>query len=420
MIGSVVRTYGFFLLRTLIPLALLPALSHALGAEGFGIALSMQSLGLIGSLVVQYGFHVSASREIGLATEQEQIKRISSKVFGAQAVTCLVAAVLVAIGGAFTGIFEGSIWPIASAVLFTLGTGLSPAWYFRGTGRAATGIGLEVIGQVVSLLVIVIFVRGAEQLELSLLAVALGPVLSTIIGLVWMGRELGGLEMPSRSAVREALQVGFPLFLVRASSSGFTFGSVWIVGLLATAQDAAYFGVAAKLIGAITVMSQPITFTLLPNIARAAKQSRMSAFRVALKWGGALLFVAVCGVAGVYILGDFVIGLLFADDMAPSANLTKLLSWVCILVAIKETMGDLVLIPLHRDRIVAGAVIFGGASGLALALLLVPSWGSTGMVLARMVAESLVICVLLAGIWVLFRDKQNDQVSQPAGERTLH
>lgn len=403
MIWSVVRTYGFFLLRTLIPLALLPALSHALGAEGFGIALTMQSLGLIGSLVVQYGFHVSASREIGLATEPGQIKRISSKVLGAQGITSIIAALLVTLGGAFTGIFAGSIWPIASAVLFTIGTGLSPAWYFRGTGRAATGIALEVIGQAVSLMAIVSLVRGPEHLELSLLAVALGPVLSTIMGLGWMGRELGGLDRPSRAAVIEALRAGFPLFLVRASSSGFTFGSVWIVGLLATAQDAAYFGVASKLIGAITVMSQPITFTLLPNIARAAKESPQAAARVAAKWGGALLVVAVCGVVGVYVLGDFVISLLFADDMAPAAELTKLLSWVCILVAIKETMGDLLLIPLQRDRIVAGAVMFGGASGLALALLLVPMWGSVGMVLARMVAEGFVILVLFVGIGMLFR-----------------
>ncbi|WP_224702729.1 oligosaccharide flippase family protein [Devosia aquimaris] len=411
MIGSVIRTYGFFLLRTLIPLALLPALSHALGAEGFGIALTMQSLGLIGSLVVQYGFHVSASREIGLATEPAQIKLISSKVLGAQGITSVLATVLVVIGGLFTGIFSGSFWPILSAVLFTLGTGLSPAWYFRGTGRAATGIALEVIGQAVSLVAIVLFVRSPEQLEFSLLAVALGPVLSTAIGLVWLMRELGGLDRPSWKAVLDAVTIGFPLFLVRASSSGFTFGSVWIVGLLATAQDAAYFGVASKLIGAITVMSQPITFTLLPNISRAAKESRGTAIRVATKWGSALLIVALCGVAGVYVLGDFVIGVLFADDMAPAAELTKVLSWVCILVAIKETLGDLMLIPLHRDRIVAGGVMFGGASGLALALLLVPLWGSSGMVLARMVAEVLVILVLTAGVWTLLRSPQQPAVN---------
>lgn len=412
VLGSVLRTYGFFVIRTLIPLAALPALFHALGAVGFGIVLAMQSLGLLGSLIVQFGFHVTASREIGLAATPADIRLISSRVLGAQGITSFIATVLVVLASCFTGIFAGSAWPAVGAVLFTLGTGLSAAWYFRGTGRAATGIALEVIGQAASLAAIILFVRAPSQLDLALIVMGAGPIISSVLGLAWMAKELGGLARPNLGEVLSAVRRGFPLFLVRASSSGFTFGSVWVVGLLASAQDAAYFGVASKLIGVITIMSQPITFTLLPSIARAAQVSRKKAAREGIKWGSMLVLVACCGILGVYILGPFVIGLLFSEDMAPSIDLTKFLSWVCILVAIKETMGDLILIPLHRDRIVAGAVMFGGASGLALALFLVPSWGSNGMVLARMVAESLVICVLLVGIWMLFRGKQTEQITR--------
>jgi len=403
MILAIARTYFFYFARIAMSLAILPILSHGLGAEGFGIALVVQSLGLFGSLIVQFGFHSSAARAISLADATQERDAVIARVLGAQLLLALGTAVLIGAAAWATPIFGHSPWAVASAIAFALGTGLIPAWYFRGTERAATGIALEVAGQVVALTILVAAVRTPDDVGLALMAMAVAPVISALAGLAWMLAERGKLAPMRPGPVFLTIHQGLPLFLVRASSSGFTFGSVWLVGLMASAEDAAYFGVAAKLVQAFTTLSQPITFSLMPHIAKAAAASLGEAMAAALKWSGALLALAVLAAMFITVFAEPLIALVFAPDMAPAAAMTKVFAWVCVLAALREGQGELFLVPLHHDRSVAASVMLGGAAGLVAALWLVPHFGGNGMVMARLIGETAISLAMALAIARLLR-----------------
>lgn len=386
MFRSVFLSYILFGCRTAVPLITLPFLSHTLGVAGFGVALACQSIGLLAALFVQYGFHVSASRDIGSA-ETYELDDIIARVLGAQGFTVLLG-ITVALGAFLvTSSIPKSPAILLGIMLIVFGTGMAPAWYFRGIGRNPTGMLLELIGQLLALGPIMFLVRTPEDLGLSVVLMGAGPTLTTFAGFWWLYSDRGRAALPRFSPAAGILRRGFPLFLSRASSTGFTLGAAWLAALLTTATQVAYFGAAAKLVAALSALSQPVLLTLLPNISRTAVTDRTLALRRSAKWGALIVAVAFVIVGMIQLTADFIIGLLFADDMAHAAVILRQLSILVVIVALRDTLGDLTLVPLRQDRSVAVATILGGTAFLLCSFLLAPHLGATGMAIARMFGE---------------------------------
>jgi len=402
MKSSIVKSYILFALRLLLPLIVLPVLSHRLGAAGFGSVLAAQSLGLLGSLVVQFGFHHSATRKLGLAEHPLEVDQIIGAVLAAQIVTAALAAGLMLAGGAASPVIGTDPVVLFSVLLVGLGAGMSPAWYFRGTGRAPTGIALELAGQIISFVAIVALVRGPDDLILTILLIGIGPALGALIGIGWMLRERRCLIWPDFATVGAQIAGSFALFLVRASSTGMTIGAAWLASLLMVPTEVAYFGVAAKIVSALTMMSQPVLFAMLPVAARRAREGRRPLLKTATKWAGLLLCLGLVSAVGVQIFADLFLTVIFAPDMAAAGPVLRFLAWVCVLAALRDSLSDLVLVPMHRDKTVAACVIFGAGIALLMAFLLVPgssAWsGAIGMASARMIGEAVTILFMSVAV----------------------
>lgn len=404
MIRAVFSTYILFVCRTLIPLIILPLLSAVLSVDGVGVVLAAQSLGLIGGLIIQFGFHQTAARELGANSDPTLISEIVLRVFLAQIITSGLAIVCVTLAATLTPALASARGGVEGAIVITLGTGLSPAWYFRGMKRPALGVLIEIVGQIISFALIVAFVRSPKDIAAALFFSGLGPLVSSVAGILWIIHHVKLRFQPNWLAAFARLTESFPLFLVRISSTGFTMGAAWIAALLTSPRETAYFGVAAKIAGALTTFSQPVLFALLPVISREATLSIPGAIRMGARWGGALLILGLGAAAGVQIFADLFIDLLFADDMAPAATVTRMLAWICVIAALKDTLGDLILVPLHQDKLVALCVILGSGAGLMAAMFLAPDNGAIGMVWSRLLGEMVVVALMAVALpWVILR-----------------
>ena len=64
MAKNTLALYALQFAGYVIPLVTLPYLARVLRAEGFGLLLFAQSFALWGSIIFEYGFNLSASREV--------------------------------------------------------------------------------------------------------------------------------------------------------------------------------------------------------------------------------------------------------------------------------------------------------------------------------------------------------------------
>jgi len=391
---EILGTYIFFGMRLALPLIALPLFSHILSPGDMGDLLAAQSLGLLGSIFIQYGFHQSAPRELSLTSDLAEHRLIASRVVQCQLVNCATAAIIIGILFAHGSHSSAVVALTMSAIITAIGTGMSSAWFFRGIGRATLGMAFDFAGQAIGLILIALPVYLKFGVGSIAVAYAVGPLISAIIGLMLVVQKTGGLvRIPLRESLSR-LRTGTDLFFVRGSSAVLTTGSIWLVSIMASSAQAAYFGIASKLVGAATSLTQPVLFSIMPRVASRASSAPREAVAIAIRFGAMLLLLGLCSAILLQIFAPLVISLLFSQDMAPARYFVVALAWICIPMALRDTIGELVLIPFHADKYVARSVVIAMLTGTLTAVIAIPQIGGWGMIVARYSAEAVAIILL--------------------------
>lgn len=392
-------TYVAFALRTLVPLIVLPFLSYRLAPAEFGAVLAGQSLALTGVILLEWGFNLSGVRDLSAARDADAAAAVVARVLSARLALVPVVLAAVCLLAWATPVLGDRPGRVAATGVLALVIGFTPLWYFQGKSRPAFAAGLELLGAVLSLAAILRLVRAPDDVAPALLAMAAGPAVAYGWGTWRMRRESGRLRVSPREAAL-ALRAGFPIFLVYASGSVQTVASTWLIAVLASAEAAAFYGVAHRLVNVLVAGSfEPIAQAAMPRSVRLAGEDPPRAATFALRLLAVHLAVALAGVAGVYLFGAFAIRLLFAPELAASVEATRLLSWVLLPVALGRAFSFYVLLPLRRDTRMTVAVAAGSLAMLALAVALAPAHGAPGMAAARVAGESVAAgLALLAGL----------------------
>lgn len=399
MIGAIAGTYVYFLLRAVTPLLLLPLLAQRLGVAGMGIALTVQSLALLCAVIAEYGFHVSGTRQLRTSTSTSRSRALVSRIFGAQVFTGTVAVVATSICALMTPTLSDTPHLMIAAGLLALASGANPAWYFRGTGRAATAIGAEAAGQVGSLIAIAILVTSPADVERAVWLMCVGPAFTLFYGVSVIFSELGTPSFPSVNTVREELRRSFALFVERAGNSLFSVGSIWMLAWLTTPEQVGQYALAAKIVGLMTAVSQPIVHNVMPELIRVGGPSKAAARQLAIKATATMLALALAMVIAIHLLAGVGVSLLFGPAMTSAVPIIELLSWVCVLFVARDAIGQFVLVPRHQDSAVAAAVVVSSIFGICLSIILVPAMQAGGMVAVRLLSETVGI-VLLIGLGI--------------------
>ncbi|MBM2727393.1 oligosaccharide flippase family protein, partial [Klebsiella pneumoniae] len=144
----------------ILPLVLVPYLAHVLGVEFFGKLSYAQAISYIAIFFVDFGFNFSAARNIGIDTNNNKnISRIYSNV---QVIKSLIFIAVVLLGIAFVLLSNQSIIDKKLTILGVLSASssiLMPAWLFQGLGRNSNVAFLNFASRLLSLLLIVLFVK---------------------------------------------------------------------------------------------------------------------------------------------------------------------------------------------------------------------------------------------------------------------
>lgn len=391
MKNSILQSYILYAIRIFLPIILLPILSQRLGISNFGQILALQSLGLIGSLIVQFGFGITAARDIAQAQDQTALTAVIEHVLSAQILTSLLAVGFILLSSQFASLDTANLTTVSGTALIAIGAGISPAWYFRGTNRSQTGIALDLAGQILSTLGIWLFIHRAEDIALTAVILGLGPTLTSMFGIAVMVKERGPLKLKGLSDALQQLRQSLSLFTIRATSSGLTLGSAWFASLLMKPEEVAYFGVASKIVSALTSMPQPILYAILPRAARYVANDKKAFFILIRKWGCVLAAFGATASLASLLLAPWLISILFGKELMPAMNVLYVLSWLCLTSAVRDVLSDIILLPLRADRMVAITSIASFLFILALSIPLALDHAAVGMASARLFGEGLAV-----------------------------
>jgi len=391
--------------NSLIPLIVIPVITRILGADLFGRVSYAQNIVAYLTLLVNYGFEYSATRQIALCQgDKGKTRRLFWAVITMK--ICLLVLSLIVLWGLSWGMERIQADPRLYwyTALINIGIALFPTWYLQGVQEMEKMAWGNFIIRLSGAVAVILLVREAGQYRLY-------PLLMSVAGIVTGGgvlaytvRHFGlGCWRTDRESLRETAAAGLPVFLNNVFISFYALANMTILGLYADDTALGHYSGAQRIIMALnTFIIMPVSTALFPEMSR-----RMSAnpdegrrfFRLSLLWAS-----AAAGAASVvtFAAAPLLVRLLLGPDFAESTALLRWMSPLPLLVM----AATIVTVQGLYGR---GLQRYAPWVGLALSIVcivmnfsLVPRFGAGGAVWSWITAEILeilIVSIILKAAW---------------------
>lgn len=373
-------------------------LARYLGAEELGVYGMVLASVLLGSVLVQAGLPLLATRELAGAEARQEWGLLRGLIRGP---ALLVAGLAGAAAGAtalvlllFDPPLEPNMrsaiaWGLPLLPLLALLTMVSAQ--LRGLHALLRGQALDLLVRplILALLVIALFalrqsLDGAEALALH----GLATLAALALGAWWLVRAIPPAARHVRPVVtvrawtRAALPLG-AVDVLRQLEGTYT---ILLVGLIGTAADAGVFRVAVSAAVLVGLPNAMLYVVLAPAVSRYHALGDRRSLQLIL--GGAALGMvgATLGLTAlVWLVGEPLILLLFGEEYRAAFYPLLLLSAVQLVYALFG-VGAMLLVNAHEAGAVSRFYAIAVAIGAAAAFPLISQFGASGAAMALIVS----------------------------------
>lgn len=394
-VENLAALYGVQAASYLLPLVTVPYLARVLGPAPLGVVAMAQALALYVTLIVEFGFHLSATREVARGRDDpRRLADLLAWVPGARVVVSLALLPVPLLVARFVGPLADAPGLVWAAYLAGVAQGLAPAWFFQGMERMRQIALMDAGARLCATVGIFLLVRTPRDASLVLWLQAAGGALATAWGFVVAAGEVR-MRVPSPADAWAGLRLGWSMFVYRTAVSLYTAGNAFILGLLVPPSLVGYYAGAEKIVRALQGLLSPLSQTLYPRVSFLARRSRDDAARLAL---AALAAMSALGSAlGLAAFGGapVLVAVLLGDRFAPAVPVLRLLAAILPLVAASNVLGIQWMLPLGLDRPFTRIIVAAGAVNVGLAVVLAPRGGALGMAAAVVASEVLVTVAML-------------------------
>lgn len=386
----------------LLPLLALPRLARVVGADAFGLLMYMSVISVVVSLVMDWGFTLGAVRETAAARSQDDVlTALLGEVLSAK---ILLACLTVA--GSFvlcpllpyTEAHPGGCF---LAVLVGIARGISPLWFFQGTGRGMLRMACWDVGSSALILCLMfLFIREPGHWPRYLLLWALckgGAYLWLTSGLFLRYRFTVSLVSSLHILHRTAkFFVGILAALI------YTNGAFLILGYFLPPQQMGLILASDKIARASVSFSYPITQTLFPELC-ALRKNRSEQAASLLQWSFVVTAVFMICLAGIiWLLAPFLIAAFLGHSYREAVPVLKTMIFFVPLYACNCVLGTQTLVPYGHEQKLIRVQIFAAAVSLPSAACLGYYGGLHGGSYISLIVESIIFSGLLCAVWRCF------------------
>lgn len=397
--SDLIFVYAAYTLRYLYLLLLIPFYGRVLGVEGYAVVLAAMSLMAIVWRFVDWGFSTVGMRSIAVLKTSQY-----ADLFGEHFVARIMLSIIATLGG-IIAVFSSPLLlanPVASSAAVMLGalSAFNLGWYYTGSGRARNAVKLEVIGFVVSLVLILSLVRAAEDADIVLLSLLASAIISLAVAHFWIRTEIKGAKYNAKHGVK-LIKTSSVVFLYTGSSALLVSSSTYILSILSSSADVGNFGAAERLISVGLSLMGPAGQIFLPRITALFLQDKAQAYDLIRKVMVYMLGIGFMGLICSLVIGEFVINLIFGSDFAQSVDILKWLALLFPLKALSLILSSYVLFPQHKEKILAKVVLICSLLSLVVSIPFSYQFGAMGMVISRLIGEGLICVCLVYTCWKL-------------------
>jgi PST family polysaccharide transporter len=412
LVQNALSLYGVQIAGYALPLVTIPYLARVLGATGWGLLAFTQAFGSYWTVLGEYGFSLSATREVAYhRNNREKLTEILAGVLGAKLLLAAASLPFASLAGLWIPAFHDHPALLWAGMFWAVAQGSSVMWFFQGFEQMRLVAALDISTRLLSTIAIFVLVRRPDEAWRVLLIQGSGFLLSFAIGLALAYRELP-VRLPSWSSSREALRMGWSMFLFRGSVSLYTAGNAFILGLFVSPQVVGYYAGAEKISRAFLGLFGPVSQTLYPRLSHLVhrerdRAARLARFGVALMGGGGALMGIV-----VFVTAPSLVRIILGGGFAEAIPVLRVLSLLLPIVGVNTALGVQWMLPLGLERNLNAITLVAGLINIGLTTALAYFYRDLTMAWSVVVAEMFVS----GAIYALLRSRNLNPMSHAIEE----
>jgi len=371
-----------------LPLVVLPYTATVLGPKNFGKVALMQAVVQYSTLITNYGFSFSATRQAALYQgDPQKLAEIVVNVWAAKCLlmlACLAASVAV-----FTAI--PSLRPALGAYLCgfisVFGSVLYLDWFFQAIEEMRWITIINVIPKLVLSPLVFVLVKGPSDYALVLLIQSAAFLTSGIAGASLARRRLHvALPTPTLGSILAQLNDGWRTFMATVSTNFYTSTNTVLLGLMTNLTVIGYYSAGQKVVAGLQSLWTPVSQSLYPYFCKSFRAdpdrtARQLRHLVVLVFG-----VTLVGASLVCMAAPHLVPIYLGPKFRSSVGVIQVLVFSVCAVSTNTVLGvhGMLAAGLHSSflRVVGAAalsnviltpiaIFAGGYLGLAVSTVLI-------------------------------------------------
>lgn len=344
----------------LLPFVLAPYLTRTLGIAEYGIVALGLSIIQISGIITDYGFSISATYMVAKASSKPDINYIAGAVYTCKAILLIPVIIFIySFPLAANKYIEHKeyFWLISLSIL---GIAFQPTWLFQGLEKMKLITLYTVFSRVLLIALTIIFVKEQGDAWIFAICNGLSQIAATAISIYSLKKIGYSPKWKSLNYALTTFRESTEYFWSRAAVGTYGAGAIFVLGLISTPIQVAYYSVAEQFYRGALALYSPLTQALYPHMA---KHRDLSIYR---KIFTLVLLSGVLGITTGILLGKPLISFIFGETYT-SAYPVLVIFMISLGAAIPSIMlGYPLLGALGNSKAANYSVMYAGLLQVAL------------------------------------------------------
>lgn len=380
---------AYQMLMYIFPLISVSYVSKRLGVDNVGIYSYTYSVVYLFMLVGMLGINNYGNREIAKIRDDEvKCSATFISIYRLQ----LTVTGLVMLGYAIYIFFWCKRYKNIACIqaLYLLSVCFDVNWFYFGLEKFKLTITRNCIIKVISLILILCFVKTQDHLARYTFIMAGSTVASQVYLVLLLHKYVTYAKESWRSSYRH-LKSCLLLFIPVIAFGIYRVMDKTMLGSLSTVTELGYYENAERLINIPISVITALGTVMLPRMSYVLRD-KSADFKKPIfeSMKLALLLACIMG-GGLYLISNDIVIVLFGDAFYPSGMIIRLLSVTVIASAWANVIRTQFLIPKGMDNVYVFSTVGGAAVNLVFNLLLIGRFGATGACVGTIAAEVFVM-----------------------------
>jgi PST family polysaccharide transporter len=376
-------------LNIILPLLTMPYLVRVLGAEYFGLLAIATSIITYFTILTNYGFNITATREISVnRVNKLKIIEIYSSVMIIKFFFIIVSFILLCIVVFSVDKFavNWEIYFLTFGVL--IGQVLFPIWFFQGMEQMKYITYLNVLSKTIFTILIFVFVQKESDYFIVPILTSLGFLVVGVWSLILIRKKFDiHFKFQGVDILKYHLYEGWHIFISNLSVTMYTTTTTVLLGIFTNNTIVGYYSIADKLISGIKQLITPISQTLYPFVSRKAEESKELVLGLIKKTAFFSFFLSLLLTIFLFVFAESILYLVFGNEAKNSVLIFKILTIIPLLAVIDTVFGTLLMLVFKRNKEYSKIIISAGLLNLILALVLIPLFDGNGAAFSVLIVE---------------------------------